>query len=219
MVALEPAILTAGQPTPMDLIPSSEDVVRILRETGALRDGHFEFPNGSHSNEYLQVPLAMRHFQHAKTLSVGVSRLLRTNTEIRAMIPELSIVSPATGGLPVAFGICEALRARRAYWAERDEKGDYRFRPFIAPEPGEPVILVDDILHSGRNLADLKATLESYGANVMALAVVVYQPTPETRTFGDLPLYYLSKLDASYFADAESCDLCAKCQPITKVWV
>lgn len=204
----------------MDLLPSSDDVVRILRESGGLRDGHFEFPNGSHSNEYLQVPLAMRHYQHAKTLSVGVSRLIRSNTELRAIIPELSIVSPATGGLPVAFGICEALRARRAYWAERDPAGgDYRFRPFIEPERGEPVILVDDILHSGRNLADLKATLESYGANVVALAVVVYQPTPKTHDFGALPLYYLSKLDASYFADAESCDLCRRDVPLTKVWV
>jgi orotate phosphoribosyltransferase len=132
----------------------------------------------------------------------------------------LSIVSPATGGLPVAFGICEALRARRAYWAEREcDQGNYRFRPFIAPEPGEPVILVDDILHSGRNLADLKETLESYGAIVMALAVVVYQPTPQTHDFGSLPIYYLSKLDASYFADADSCDLCRKSVPVTKVWI
>ena len=204
----------------MDLLPSSEDVVRILRETGGLREGHFEFPNGSHSNEYLQVPLAMRHYQHAKVLSVGVSRLLRANTEIRAMIPELSIVSPATGGLPVAFGICEALRARRAYWAEREcTDCDYRFRPFIEPERDEPVILVDDILHSGRNLADLKTTLESYGANVVALAVVVYQPTPKTHDFGELPIYHLAKLDASYYADAASCELCRKGIPVTKVWI
>ena len=204
----------------MDLLPSSDDVVRILRETGGLREGHFGFPNGSHSNEYLQVPLAMRHFQHAKVLSVGVSRLLRANTEIRAMIPELSIVAPATGGLPVAFGICEALRARRAYWAEREGgTGDYRFRPFIEPEPGEPVILVDDILHSGRNLADLKRTLEGYGANVVALAVIVYQPTPKTHDFGSLPIYHLAKLDASYYADAEACKLCRDGVSITKVWI
>jgi len=204
----------------MDLLPSSEDVVRILQSAGGLREGHFEFPNGSHSNEYLQVPLAMRHYEHAKTLSVGVSRLIRANTKLRAMIPELSIVSPATGGLPVAFGICEALRARRAYWAERDpQSGDYRFRPFIEPEKGEPVILVDDILHSGRNLADLKRTLEAWGANVLALAVIVYQPTPQTHDFGSLPLYYLSKLEASYYADAGSCDLCRQNVPLTKVWV
>ena len=44
----------------MHLIPTQDEVVALLRETGALRDGHFEYPSGLHSNEYLQVPLAMR---------------------------------------------------------------------------------------------------------------------------------------------------------------
>src|SRR3989440_10547180 len=113
----------------MHLLPTPEEVVRVLRDTGALRDGHFELPSGLHSNEYLQVPLAMRYYQHARTLSVGLSRLLRANSEIRAIIPELSIVAPATGGLPVAYGICEALRAHQVYWAERgNESQPLRFR-------------------------------------------------------------------------------------------
>src|SRR5580692_5143632 len=102
----------------MHLLPTHDETVRILRDTGALRTGHFIFPNGLHSAEYLQVPIAMRYYQHAKMLSVSLSRLLRANPEIRAMIPELSIVSPATGGLPVAYGVCEALQARQVYWAE-----------------------------------------------------------------------------------------------------
>src|SRR5712671_1559216 len=122
----------------MHIIPTQEEVVGVLRETGALRDGHFEYPSGLHSNEYLQVPLAMRYYQHAKTLSVGLSRLLRANSEIRALIPELSIVAPATGGLPVAYGVCEALQAKRVYWAEREfEDWPFRFRQFMAPLPGE----------------------------------------------------------------------------------
>jgi orotate phosphoribosyltransferase len=204
----------------MNLLPSQDDVIRILRQTGALREGHFEYPGGLHSNEYLQVPLAMRHYQHAKTLSVGLSRLLRANSEIRPIIPQLSIVSPATGGLPVAYGVCEALRARRVYWAERETKRDpYRFRPFIQPEPGEPIMLVDDILQSGVNLADLKKTLESFGAQVIGLAVIVNQPTPQTVDFGALPFYSLAKLQARYFADAGSCSMCAAAQPLTRVWI
>src|SRR5712671_2289284 len=122
----------------MHIIPTQEEVVGVLRETGALRDGHFEYPSGLHTNEYLQVPLAMRYYQHAKTLSVGLSRLLRANPEIRAMIPELSIVAPATGGLPVAYGVCEALQAKRVYWAEKDAVGEgprqaLHFRQFIEP--------------------------------------------------------------------------------------
>lgn len=204
----------------MNLLPTDEQVIRVLRETGALRHGHFEYPGGLHSNEYIQVPIAMRYYQHAKTLSVGLSRLLRANSEIRAAIPELSIVSPAPGGLPVAYGVCEALRAHQVYWAERvGEDATYRFRQFIEPEKGENVVLVDDIFRSGRNLADLKATLETAGANVMAIAVIVYQPRPESKTFEELPLYYLSKLSASYYARQETCDLCKRGIPLEKVWV
>jgi orotate phosphoribosyltransferase len=204
----------------MHLLPTHDEVVRVLRDTGALRDGHFVYTNGLHSNEYLQVPLATRYYQHAKTLSVALSRLLRANPEIRAMIPELSIVSPATGGLPVAYGVCEALQAKRVYWAERDaENQPLRFRQFIEPLPGEQVVIVDDVLRTGTNLGQLKTLLEGYGAVVVALAVVIYQPTPRTRDFGDLPLLHVARLEASYYADASSCDLCKKSMPIQEVWI
>jgi orotate phosphoribosyltransferase len=204
----------------MHLLPTQDEVVRVLRDTGALREGHFEYTNGLHSNEYLQVPLAMRYYQHARMLSVGLSRLLRQNAEIRATIPELSIVTPANAGLPVAYGVCEALRARQVYWAEREDIGQpMRFRQFLEPQQGEQVVLVDDLLRSGRNLHEMKDLLESRGARVMAVAVIVYQPTPHTRDFGELPLYSLVRLNASYYADAEHCDLCDAGLPIQKVWV
>jgi orotate phosphoribosyltransferase len=204
----------------MHLLPTQEEVVRVLRDTGALRDGHFEYPSGLHSNEYLQVPLAMRYYQHARTLSVGLSRLLRANTEIRAIIPELSIVAPATGGLPVAYGVCEALRAKQVYWAEREDEGQpMRFRQYLEQHPGEQVVLVDDILRSGNKLSEMKTLLESRGATVVGLAVIIYQPTPDTRNFGSLPLYYLAKLDARYYADAAHCDLCRRGVKLQEVWV
>jgi orotate phosphoribosyltransferase len=203
----------------MHLLPTQDEVVRVLRDTGALRDGHFEYTNGLHSNEYLQVPLAMRYYQHARMLSVGLSRRLRENAEIRAIIPELSIVAPANAGLPVAYGVCEALRARQVYWAEREDAAQpMRFRQFLEQHPGEQVVLVDDILRSGRKLREMQELVESRGARVAALAVIIYQPTPGTRDFSGLPLYYLARLNASYYADAAHCDLCKEGVPVQKVW-
>jgi orotate phosphoribosyltransferase len=202
----------------MQLLPSQEDVTGILRETGALRDGHFEYPNGLHSTQYLQVPLAMRHYQHAKILSVGLSRLLRANTEIRVAIPELSIVSPAPGGLPVAFGVCEALRAKQVYWAEDGPDGKpERFRQYIEPDRGAPVVLVDDIIRSGRRIAALRKLLEAAGAQIMAIASVVYQPYPRVEPFDGLPLYYLARVEAGYSADAASCEACKNGIPLETV--
>src|SRR5258707_1210983 len=166
----------------MHLVPTQEEVVALLRRTGGLRDGHFKDANGLHSSEHLQVALTMRYYQAAKILSVGLSRLVRANTEIRAMIPELSIVAPATGGLPVAYGVSEALRAKQVYWAERgDDCRPLRFRQFMEQTPGESVVLVDDILRSGSKLADMRALLEPRGASVVALAVIIHQPTPESQ--------------------------------------
>lgn len=204
----------------MELVPSQADVVELLRQTGALRDGHFEYPSGLHSNEYLQTVLATRYYQHAKTLSVGLSRQLRANAEIRAMIPELSIVAPATAGLPVAYGVCEALRARQVYWAEQnDGQGPLHFRQFLDQVPGEKVLLVDDILRTGQKIMELKQLIERHGATVVGLAVLIYQPTPKTLDFSPLPFYYLAKLDATYSRDASSCDLCQKKVPLQKVWL
>lgn len=195
----------------MQLIPTQEEVIGLLEQSGALRRGHFIYPNGLHSDLYLQVALAMRHYEHAKTLSVALSRKLRAHSDIRAMIPELSIVTPATGGLPVAFGVCEALRAKRVYWAERGEEGGpLRFRPYMMPEAGEKVLLVDDILRSGNKLMELKRLIEEQGAEVVGLAVVVYQPNPHTANFGALPFYYLAELDAMYYLDAASVDQSAR---------
>ena len=204
----------------MQLVPTNEDVIALLRETGALRDGHFEYPTGMHANEYLQVALAFRYYQHAKVLSVGLSRRLRADPVIRAVIKELSIVCPNnTAGLPIGYGVAEALRVHQTYWAEKDSETEpMRFRQFLEPHKGEKVLLVDDVLRTGKRLTELRALLESKGAEVVGLAVAVYQPNPTIADFGNLPLFYLAKMDAMYYKDSASCELCKKGVPVVKVW-
>jgi orotate phosphoribosyltransferase len=202
----------------MHLVPTQEEVVALLRRTGGLRDGHFEYPTGMHSNEYMQVPLTMRYYEAAKILNVGLSRLVRAHTDLRALIPELSVVAPATGGLPVAYGVGEALRARQVYWAESDGSGDtLRFRQFLEVLPGEKVLLVDDLFRTGKRLGEVKRLVDAQGGEVVAIAVVVFQPYPHARSFDPLPFYYLAKLDAVYSESAASCDLCKRGVPIEKV--
>jgi orotate phosphoribosyltransferase len=202
----------------MHLIPTQDEVIDLLNKTGALRRGHYEYSNGLHANEYLQPALAMRYYQTARTLGVALSRKLRANSEIRAIIPQLSIVAPATGGLPVAYAVCEALRAHQVYWAERENENEsLRFRKYLDITPGEQVLLVDDILRSGRKLSELKKLVEAKGGVVVGLAVMIYQPNPKTVNFSPLPFYYLAQLDATYYKDAASCDLCQRGVPSEKV--
>jgi orotate phosphoribosyltransferase len=203
----------------MHLIPTNDEVLDMLRQTGALRKGHFEYASGMHTDEFVQVALAFRYFEWAKILSVGLSRRLRADPEIRAMIKELSIVCPTTGGLPIAYGVCEALRAHQVYWAEKDtDDSPLHFRQFVEPSPGERVLLVDDILRSGRRFTELKNLIDSKGAEVVGLAVAVYQPNPTIASFGNLPIFYLAKMDAIYYSSSQSCELCDRGVPVEKIW-
>jgi orotate phosphoribosyltransferase len=203
----------------MHLVPTQAEVMELLRRTGGLRKGHFEYPNGLHTDEYLQVALTMRHYQSAKILSVGLSRLIRAHADLRALIPELSIVAPATGGLPVAYGVCEALRAHQVYWAEREgDSVSMRFRQFLDIRPDEKVLLVDDILRTGSKMTELKKLVEDRGGDVVAIAVLIHQPEPGAATFGALPFYSLAHLDATYYKDAKSCELCEQGVPVEKTW-
>jgi orotate phosphoribosyltransferase len=202
----------------MDLIPTQDEVIRLLRQTGALRNGHFVYPSGLHSEEGLQVALAMRYHQHARTLGVALSRKVRAHTELRAMIGELSIVAPGSGGIPVAYAMCGALHAQQVYWAERDDpNGPLHFRQGVSAEKGEKVLLVDDLLRSGRRISELKQVVESNGDQVVGIAVMVHQPTPYTPSFGDLPFFNLASLDGRYWRTQEDCELCKAGIPFEKI--
>lgn len=200
----------------MHLLPTQDEILRILKETGALRSGHFELPTGKHTNQFLQLPLALRYYQHSRTLSVALSRLLRANPEISSLIPELSVVTPASGGLPIAFGMGEALRCRQVYWAENDD-GRLRFRQYMENHQGEKVVMVDDTVRTGRKLQQLKALLEAGGATIVAVAVVILQPHGEPLDFDGVPLYSLATLEAELCPSAAECGMCRAGEPLEKV--
>ncbi len=101
----------------IDLVPPSESVLEILQQTGAYRRGHFVYPSGKHAAHYFQMPLAFRYYDNARVMSVGLSRVFRMNKAIASRLPKVSIISPSPGGIPVAFGVREALGADQIYWA------------------------------------------------------------------------------------------------------
>ena len=201
----------------MEIIPTQEEVLALLRETGALREGNFVYPNGLYSDQSLQIPLAFRYYQHAKTLAVALSRKVRSNPELRAMIPQLSVVAPATGGLPVAFGVCEALRAKQVYWAERQNDSEpLRLRQFLEIQPGEKVLLVDDILRTGAKLTEIRNMVEAAGAEVVGLAVIVAPGCPD---FAPLPVYWLAQLDPLNLIDGTAEQMSYPDQPVQRIWI
>src|SRR5947209_2232055 len=83
------------------LIPEQDEVMAILKRTGAFREGHFVYPSGQHTPHYFQMPLAFRYYDTARVLAVALSRKLRLEKDVSSALPKISIISPSPGGIPV----------------------------------------------------------------------------------------------------------------------
>src|SRR6267143_738000 len=169
----------AGAPG-VQLIPSPEDIMQILKRTGAFREGHFVYPNGKHTAHYFQMPLAFRYYDTARVLAVALSRKFRVERDIASQLPKISIISPSSGGIPVAFGVRDALNAEQIYWAEQ-ENGKRMFRQYVNKGEVNPCIIVDDIIRSGQAIEETVELVESLGSRVIGCgAIVRFSSAPET---------------------------------------
>lgn len=155
----------------IDLVPSPESVMDILKTTGAYRKGHFVYPNGKHASHYFQMPLAFRYYDNARILSVGLSRMFRMEKAISSRLPKVSVISPSPGGIMVAFGVREALSAEQIYWAEM-ENGKRQFRQYMAESEVHPVIIVDDIIRSGKAITETIGLCKEINTEVIGIGAV-----------------------------------------------
>ena len=199
----------------VQLVPSPEQVTELLRETGALREGHFEFPTGLHSGHYFQIPLAMRYHGNARVLNVALSRLLRREPEVLAALPNCAIVAPAAGGIPVAFGVREALNADQIFWAEKDEDR-YYFRQYLDAH-GLKCILVDDVVRTGKVITMMIDLIGSAGAEVVAIGSLVHFKDAHMET-RDVPYYSLLEVEPRFY-EPDKCPMCRRGESLHTVWV
>ncbi len=199
----------------VDLIPSSDTVMQILKRTGAFREGHFVYPNGKHSPHYFQMPLAFRYYDTARVLAVALSRKFRIDRDVSSQLPKVSIISPSSGGIPVAFGVRDALSAEQIYWAEQ-EGGQRMFRQYINKGEVNPCIIVDDIIRSGQAIEETAGLVESLGSNIIGCgAIVRFSSAPDT--VNNVPIKSLVTFDAHMYDSGDSCADCKKNAPVENV--
>src|SRR6266581_2968864 len=156
----------------VSLIPSPDTVMQTLTRTGAFRVGHFVYPTGKHSPHYFQMPLAFRYYDTAKVLAVALSRKFRLERDVSSQLPKVSIISPSLGGIPVAFGVRDALSAEQIYWAEQ-ESGRRMFRQYVNQGEINPCIIVDDIIRSGHAIDETVELVRGLGAPVIGCGAIV----------------------------------------------
>src|SRR2546425_6823788 len=199
----------------VSLIPSPDTVMQTLTRTGAFRVGHFVYPTGKHSPHYFQMPLAFRYYDTAKVLAVALSRKFRLERDVSSQLPKVSIISPSSGGIPVAFGVRDALSAEQIYWAEQ-EGGQRMFRQYVNQGDMNPCIIVDDIIRSGHAIEETVDLVKELGAEVIGCGAIVRFTTAPDR-LGDIPIKSLVEFDAHFYDDGHSCVDCKESAPVEHV--
>lgn len=183
---------------------SSEKVLALMEELGALHKGHFLLSSGLHSDTYFQCARLLQFPDLARELGAAMGKFF-------ADTPHDLVVSPAMGGILIGHEVARAL-GRRFVFTERLD-GTMTIRRGFSLEQGEKVIIAEDVVTRGTSLLEVVKVVEDAGGQVVGLASII------DRTGGDaglpLPLHALARVKVETFSP-DSCPLCKAGQEVVK---
>ncbi|MFC0632510.1 orotate phosphoribosyltransferase [Brevundimonas balnearis] len=180
---------------------TSEDVLAEFRAAGALREGHFVLSSGLHSPVFLQKNLVFMDAARCERLCKALA-----DKVVAAVGRPDAAISPAVGGIIPGYETARHLGVRSMY-VER-EGGEFRLRRGFHIEPGERIVMVEDIVTTGLSSRECIDAIRKAGGKVIAAACIVDRSGG--RADVGVPLIALATLDVpAYPADALPPELAA----------
>ena len=144
-----------------------EEVLAEFRASKALLEGHFLLSSGRHSTHYLQCARVLMDPMRASRLAAALAA--RIPRELRKDITK--VVSPAMGGVIIGHEMGRALGVE-AMFVERPT-GTFELRRGFALEPGEKVLMVEDVVTTGLSGKEAMQAIAAAGGEVIAAASLV----------------------------------------------
>jgi orotate phosphoribosyltransferase len=144
-----------------------EEVLAEFRASKALLEGHFLLSSGRHSAHYLQCARVLMDPMRASRLASALAQ--RIPRELRKDITK--VVSPAMGGVIIGHEMGRALGIE-ALFVERPT-GTFELRRGFALEPGDKVLMVEDVVTTGLSSKEAIRCIEEEGGEVVAAAALV----------------------------------------------
>ena len=181
-----------------------DEAASILESANAILTGHFKLTSGLHSDRYIQCAQVFQYPEKVETLcKLLVEKLPTLNAQ--------TVIGPAVGGIIFAYELSRTLGARNIYAERVDEK--MAFRRNFAINPGENVIVVEDVVTTGGSAKEVAELAKANGANVVSICSLVDRSGGKVKF--DSPFVPLLRLDVVAYQPDE-CPLCKAGQPITQ---
>jgi len=179
----------------------AEELAKLLKKSGVLREGHFRLTSGKHSDRYFEK---FRILENPALCELFAKRIAEHFKDAGVTV----VAGPTTGGVIIAYEVARQLRCRCVI-AEKTQTGRKIGRGFqLGPE--DRVLVVDDVLTTGGSISETLAALAQFPSKVVGIAVFI------DRSAGvkfDRPFFSVYQQAIRNFAP-DQCPLCQSGVPL-----
>lgn len=182
-----------------------DELMQILRETGTLRQGHFQLTSGRHSDQFLLCSQVMQHPRRLERIGAAMAAPFR-DQGIQ------TVVGPAMGGVILAYEVARALGVRAVY-TEKDGEGGMALKRGFTLEPGEKVLVVEDAVTTGGSIQKCIDAIKPKGVELVGVSIIVDR-SGGAAGFG-VPMHSLMKLEIQSWLPGD-CPLCRQGVPLVQ---
>ena len=183
----------------------AQSVIERFRRSGALLEGHFRLTSGAHSSGYMQCALVLQHPKDAEALGAALAGTFRGD-RVQA------VLSPAIGGIVIGQEVARALDVR-AMFTERQD-GAMTLRRGFTIQPGDRVIVIEDVVTTGGSTRDTIDVARAAGAEVVGAGAIIDRSSGQQQRV-DVPFHALATIDIPTY-QPDACPLCLAGQPVVK---
>jgi orotate phosphoribosyltransferase len=173
-----------------------KQILQEFKDAGAILSGHFILSSGLHSPTYLQCARVMMDAARGERLCNALAAKLLADTSLAIDV----IVAPAMGGVVVGYEMGRQMKIATMFCERVD--GSFVLRRGFDLAPGQRVLIVEDVVTTGKSSMEAVACVEQYGAKAVAVASLIDRRGQNDVSL-TLPLVSLMKLDIpTYKPDA-----------------
>lgn len=181
---------------------TQERALEIFNEAGVLLEGHFRLTSGRHSNRYLQCAKIFRNTKYSEELCSALADKFRGDgVQI--------VIGPAMGAVQMAYEVSRSLGCEN-FFAERGDDGKMSLRRGFAVEPGQKVLVVEDVVTTGGSVREVMDLVQKSGGILVGVGSIVDR-TAGKIDFG-VPFQAVVSLDVESW-EPQDCPLCKSGAP------
>lgn len=170
--------------------------INLLKETGALLEGHFLLSSGKHSNRYVQCAKLLQYPDKAEEAIKPIAEKVK---EIDFDI----VVGPAMGGIVVGYELGRQT-GKPSIFTERVD-GKMTLRRGFEIKQGQKVLITEDVVTTGKSSLETAEVIKSLGGEVIGIACIADRKSSKI----EYPIYSAIELEVQSFEKYE-CPLCKK---------